>query len=146
MNYITLLSLSKLNTTILQLLLNFGDDLLFPSLTLAPAREMPVPLATHLEFFSRASNANPASLFIHVTSFNASCSPLHFSYSRSGHRRTKFYCPPRSRKSANKSPPQSNSGSFNTSKSVSPTCHRIWTISLSAHAFQSDDHAITHNF
>ena len=38
MTYITLLSLSKLNNTILQLLSNFGDDLLFQSLTLALAR------------------------------------------------------------------------------------------------------------
>lgn len=69
MTYITLLSLSKLNNTILQLLLNFGDVLFILSLTLAPARwEMPVPLTTHLEFFSRASNANPASLFIDILS------------------------------------------------------------------------------
>ena len=69
MTYITLLSLSKLNNTILQLLSNLGDDLLFQSLTLALARwEMPVPLTTHLEFFSRASNANPASLFIDILS------------------------------------------------------------------------------
>ena len=38
MTYITLLSLSKLNNTILQLLLNFGDVLFILSLTLAPAR------------------------------------------------------------------------------------------------------------
>ena len=38
MTYITLLSLSKLNNNILQLLFNFGDDLLIPSLTLTLAR------------------------------------------------------------------------------------------------------------
>ena len=67
--YITLLSLSKLTNTTIQLRFKFEDNIYLLTLaTLLATCSNPLPQTPHLEIFCPASNAVPASFFMDILS------------------------------------------------------------------------------